>query len=293
MKRLFSYCVAAALLIVAALLCCACQEVPVKPSAVSVPTSGEQLVVRYVDVGQGDCSLISCGDHHLLIDGGDHSNSQKLYAILKNLGITQLDAVIATHSDADHIGGIPGALNYADAKACYCSVTQADTKTFQSLVKYVERARCSIQVPSVGDSFMLGGAAVTFLGPVPGMEGDNNNSLVVRIDYGQTSFLFMGDAEVEAEEVLMRSGVALGADVLKVAHHGSRSSSSASFLKCVSPKIAVVSVGENTYGHPTDEVLSRLERLGTQVLRTDQLGTIYVESDGANLVTSHVEYVDH
>ena len=293
MKRLLTYTVLAVATFAMALLCCACGPSTASSRPETTPAPDGKLVARFIDVGQGDAALISCGNHHLLIDGGDSGQSQKMYSILKSLGITQLDAVIATHSDADHIGGISGALNYAHTQACYCSTTQAEPKTFQSLVKNLKRGDCSIQVPSVGDSFMLGDAAVTFIGPLAGLEGDNNNSLVVRIDYGQTSYLFTGDAEVEAEDALLKVRADVQADVLKVAHHGSRSSSSLAFLKRVSPQIAVVSVGDNTYGHPTEDVLQRLESIGAQVLRTDQLGTIYVESDGVNLATSYSKMVDH
>lgn len=291
MKRLLTYTMFAFAVLATAVLCCACGSVSSQRPGAQV-VGDDKLIVRFIDVGQGDASLISCGDHHMLIDGGDSGQSQKMYSIMKNLGISQLDAIVATHSDADHIGGISGALNYASTQKCYCSVTQADTKTFQNMVKFVERSNCSITVPEAGDSFMLGEAVVTFVGPVVDLGSDNNNSLVVRIDFGQTSFLFMGDAETEAEDALLKAHADVQADALKVAHHGSRSSSSLAFLKRVAPQIAVVSVGDNTYGHPTDDVLSRLESIGAEVLRTDQLGTIFVESDGAALTTSYGKLVD-
>lgn len=241
------------------------------------------LTVRYIDVGQGDAAIVSCDGHHLLIDGGPSDQSSKIYTILKNLGITEFDVVIATHPDADHIGGISGALNTASTSRCYCSVTQADTKTFASMAKYLDSHGAKLQVPKAGDSFELGGARVTFVGPVKRLEGDNNNSLVVRLDYGSTSFLFMGDAEYDEESSLLSSNANLDATVLKVAHHGSSSSSSSSFLKCVSPAFVVVSVGANSYGHPTQQTLSRLEATGASILRTDQLSSIVVTSDGNKL----------
>lgn len=246
---------------------------------------GQDLIVRFIDVGQGDCALISCGDAHMLIDGGLPDASSKVYTILKNLGIDHLDCIIASHPDADHIGGISGALNFATCDVCYCSTTENDTATFDSMKRYLARQGKAITVPNLGDSFSLNGATITFIGPVTALEETNNNSLVCRIDYGETSFLFTGDAELEEELSLVNAQADLSADVLKVGHHGSASSSSSSFLQRVNPSYAVISVGaDNTYGHPTDVVLQRLANNQVNVMRTDEMGNIIIRSDGSNLI---------
>ena len=242
------------------------------------------LIVRFIDVGQGDCALISCDNMHLLIDGGPPEASSKIYAILKRLNISHLDYVIATHPDADHIGGISGALNYASCGVCYCSTATNDTQTFISMNRFLSQQNIPIRIPTPGDSFSLGNATVTFIGPTQELEEINNNSLVCRIDHGSNSFLFTGDAEVEEEMLMIESGANLEADVLKVAHHGSAYSSTMSFLQEVNPGYAVISVGSsNTYGHPTSVVLEELSQLGATVIRTDEVGNILFHSDGTVL----------
>lgn len=247
------------------------------------------LRVRFIDVGQGDCALISCDGKNLLIDGGPSSASSKVYTILQELGIAYLDGIIVTHPDADHCGGVAGALNYAKCGTFYCSTATYDTKTFNSVLKYL--GDTPVTVPRPNDSFSLGGAIVTFVGPIAKGNADaNNSSLVCRIDYGSTSFLFTGDAEAESENAMASAGEPLDADVLKVGHHGSASSSGSRFLSEVTPQYAIISAGKNSYGHPTSEALSRLASAGAEILRTDELGNIIAVSNGVDIeVTSTKE----
>lgn len=242
------------------------------------------LRVQFIDVGQGDCALLTCGDQSLLIDGGPREAAQKTYAILKDQGITHLDHVIATHPDEDHCGGMAGALHYATCGAFYCSVDHHDTETFNDVLASLQGA--PVIVPSVGDEFMLDAAKVRFVGPAERTQDSNNGSLVCRVDFGETSFLFTGDAEAESEAQMMASGENLDVDVLKVGHHGSGSSSSSAFLERVTPKFAVVSVGANGYGHPDGNALARLVDSGAQVTRTDENGTVTFESDGTDITMS-------
>ena len=241
----------------------------------------DKLVVRFIYVGKGDCALISCDGKALLIDGGPSSASSKLYAILKRLGITHLDYIIATHPDADHCGGIAGALNFADCGTFYCSVTKHDTKTFNSILKYL--GDTPVTIPSLGNTFSLGAAQVEFVGPVKRTSDTNDGSLVCKITLGNSSFLFTGDAEETSEFLMANSSVDIDADVLKVGHHGSNTSSSDLFLSKVTPKYAIISVGSNNYGHPSNETLQRLGNAGTEVLRTDELGTIIMTTDGNDI----------
>lgn len=243
--------------------------------------SDEKLTVRFIDVGQGDSALISCGGKNVLIDGGPSSASSKLYAILKDLKIDRLDYIIASHPDADHCGGIAGALNAAGCDVFFCSVDSYDTKTFNNILKYL--GDVPVTIPNTGDAIELGPAVLRFVNSSSRFFDSNNGSLVCRLDYGDVSFLFTGDAETESEAAMLDSGVSLDVDVLKVAHHGSNSSSSVAFLNAVDPDYAVISVGENSYGHPTQEVISRLCALDIEVLRTDELGTITFETDGRDL----------
>lgn len=244
--------------------------------------AADGLVVRFLDVGQGDSALVTFGGESLLIDGGPKNASQKLYAVLKDLDITHLDHVIATHPDEDHCGGLAGALEFATCGTFYCSVAEHDTDAFNDVAGRLHGT--SITVPSVGDSFALGQATVQFVGPVAPTDDTNNGSLVCKLTYGSTSFLFTGDAEAGSETQMVDSGADLHADVLKVAHHGSNTSSSTRFLNAVIPQYAVISVGaDNSYGHPANDTLVRLQAAGATILRTDELGTITFQSDGEEL----------
>ncbi len=243
--------------------------------------------VEYIDVGQGDAALVQCDGHYMLIDGGPSGASSILYSILRNKRISTLDVVIATHPDADHIGGISGALNYATAKTCYSPVTEHDTKQFKSLTKYLRRHGVSITVPQAGQKFSLGSAEVELIGPVSVCDDSNDSSIVARVTYGDTVFLFMGDAEDEEENAIYKAGYDLDCDVLKVAHHGSAYSTSDTFLKHADPDIAIISAGkDNTYGHPTKEVLDRLSKIKVDLYRTDLQGDITCTSDGKNITVS-------
>ena len=217
----------------------------------------------------------------MMIDGGKAKASSYIYSWLKKNQISHLDVMVATHTDADHIGGLSGALNYAKVGTAYCPVTSGTTKTFQSFVKYLKKQGKSITVPKAGDEFSLGSAQVRILGPTDPQAEGNNSSIVLKVTFGDTSFLFTGDAEWEEEQELLESGYDLESTVLKVGHHGSDTSTSYLFLRTVNPQYAVISVGaDNTYGHPTEAVLSRLRDADVKTYRTDLQGTITAVSDG-------------
>lgn len=247
-------------------------------------SSGEQkelLTVTFLDVGQGDAAVLQCGGQTMMIDGGKAKASSYIYSWLKKNQISYLDVMVATHTDADHIGGLSGALNYAKVGTAYCPVTSGTTKTFQSFVRYLKKQGKSITVPEAGDEFSLGGAQVRILGPKDPQAEGNNSSIVLKVTFGDTSFLFTGDAEREEEQELLESGYDLESTVLKVGHHGSDTSTSYLFLRTVNPQYAVISVGaDNTYGHPTEAVLSRLRDADVKTCRTDLQGTITAVSDG-------------
>ena len=242
------------------------------------------LTVTWLDVGQGDAAVIQCGGQSMLIDGGKPEKSSYIYAWLQQHGLSYLDVIVATHVDADHIGGLSGALNYASVGTAYCPETTGTTETFQSFVKYLAQRGKQITVPTAGETFALGGAQVQILGPLHRAEDSNDNSIVLKVSFGATSFLFTGDAERAEEQDLLNAGVNLQSTVLKVGHHGSDTSTSYSFLRAVAPQYAVISVGAgNSYGHPTEAVLSRLRDAGVTTFRTDMQGEITAVSDGQTI----------
>ena len=254
---------------------------PAKTVAYAERISPSHFQIDFIDVGQGDSALVQCDGHYMLVDGGNSKRSSLIYSYLKSRSVSYLDVIVATHPDSDHIGGLSGALNYADAGVALCSATKHDTRAFNSFVKYLNKRGKSITVPKAGDTFMLGSAVVTIVGPIAHFSESNNNSIVLRIEYGDTSFLLTGDAEYKEENSILDSGQVLQSTVLKVGHHGSEYSTGYRFLREVSPTYAVISCGkDNKYGHPTEAVLSKLRDADVKTYRTDLQGDIICISDG-------------
>ena len=218
---------------------------PAASAAAQQTPADETLTVRFLDVGQGDSILLACGDETMLIDGGPVEEGQFLVSRLNRLDVAKLTYVINTHPDEDHCGGLAAVLAKYPAEHVYSSVTEYTTKVFSNVVKYADEQGHPVEVPQTGDSWTLGSASVQVIGPVQTYSDPNNGSLVLRVDYGGTSFLFTGDMEQNAEADLMDSGANVRADVLKVGHHGSPTSSSEAFLEAVAPSIAVISVGKD------------------------------------------------
>ncbi len=250
------------------------------------------LEAHFLNVGQGDCAIVLCDGEAMVIDGGPKSASSLVYSYIRNtLDRTQIDYIVSTHPHIDHVGGLAAVLNAAQVDLLLTPVKEWESEAFKDMIKYAEEQGTVIDIPYQYDTLKLGGATVTILlcWPEAIQYGrTNDSSIVLRIDYGETSFLFTGDAEEWAEEMLLQDQVNLKADVLKVAHHGSPYTTSKQFLEAVSPKYAVISVGkDNKYGHPHADVLERLQEAGAIILRTDELGTIIIKSDGTTLTITN------
>ena len=275
----------ALLLILAILVLCGCLakvllDAPEEAPAPQV-TGGEKLTVHFLDVGQADCALLECGGEYMLIDGGNIGDGRMVIAYLQELGVEELKAVVCTHAHEDHVGGLPSVLAVYPVKQVFAPTKTYASKVFDDFLYYTDQQRLTVTIPSPGDEMTLGQAQVTVLGPLKSYAETNDTSIVMKVVFGETSFLFTGDMEVLAENDLLENGTDLKADVLKVGHHGSDTSTGYRFLYEVDPAYAVISVGEgNKYGHPTDITLSRLNDAVCTIFRTDHLGTVVAVSDG-------------
>ena len=246
------------------------------------PAAHADLRVHFIDVGQGDAVLVECDGAAMLVDAGPAEAGAVVNDYIRNTaGLTRLDCVIATHEHDDHLYGMPDALSGLKADTVYSSPAIPMTWWFGNILPRLRQDSLHLLRPVGGDSFLLGGASVTFLNTLNAAENPNDLSLVVRIDYGETSLLLTADIEGEAELNLLAGDLPLKADVLKVAHHGGNTSTCEAFLKAVDPRYAVISVGkDNKHGHPHAEPLSNLEKRNVLIYRTDQFGTVVGISDG-------------
>ena len=247
--------------------------------------AAEPFELHLLDVGQGQCVLIEAEDHYMLIDGGGRSSSSFDVSYLKQQGTDHFDLVAVSHYDEDHMSGVIGALSVFPADEILLPSYAGEGELYQSLSTAAVSNGAVILHPFAGEEFSLGGATVEVVGPVrTDYEWENDRSLAFRITYGDVSCLVCGDAEGTSEWDMINSGQDISANIYVVNHHGSRTSSTEPFLDAVSPSYALISCGkDNSYGHPTAEVLQRLQERGIQMFRTDLQGTVILYSDGYSI----------
>ena len=278
------------LIAIGAVLLCAASAVwnRYPPATWGEPPSTRErgvLTVRFLDVGQGDCALLTVDDTAVLVDAGPTETPTLARDLLEAYGITRLDGVIFSHPHADHIGGAPALLQAVSVDTVWMPEQTVSGAFYDQTMAAIAAQSICRKTPRAGDTFAVGALRFAVLGPLDtAAEDENDLSLCVRVDYGARSFLFCGDMTEKAEQTLLQLDTGLHADVLKVAHHGSGASSSREFLEAVSPQTAVVSCGRyNDYGHPHSSALTRLAAVGATVYRTDTQGTVTVTTDGDTL----------
>ncbi|GEQ18320.1 MULTISPECIES: ComEC/Rec2 family competence protein [Clostridium] len=249
------------------------------------------MYVHYINVDQGDAILIQVNNKNLLIDSGPKSHKKQLVKFLNDLNISKLDYVIATHPHEDHIGNMNTVLNSYKVQSFYAPKVYSYTKSFEQMIDSLKSNNLKINPIKRGcNTINLGFQTnVEVFSPINDTyDNENNYSPVIKISFGNNSFLFTGDAEKEIEDKLILLNDDLKADILKVSHHGSSSSTSDSFLNRVSPKYAVISVGKNNiYDHPNDTIISKLNTYNIDILRTDIQNNITLISDGTNISYKH------
>ncbi len=245
--------------------------------------------VRFVffDVGQGDASLIENGSGFCLIDCGPEASEERLCTALSAHGVTEISLLFLTHTDSDHSGGADRILRKFKVSTLYLPAAGSESTDISDIKRAARESGTDIRYVCAGDYFTLGNAEISVLSPFSVPSGDeNSDSLILRVSYGTTSALYMGDADTAAEKRLLEqySASFLLCDILKVGHHGSDTSSSESLLEAAKPRFAVISCGlANSYGHPHPLILHRLRSVGAEILSTDLYGETVLESDGLNV----------
>lgn len=266
------------------------QEEPIKERKTEDVIFADEntLNVYFIDVGQADSILLENKGHYMLIDAGNNEDGQKLVNYFNEQDIKEFDYVVGTHAHEDHIGGMDDIIKNFKIDNFYMPDAITTTKTFEDVLDALEETNVIFQTPKVNQTFNLQDTTITTLSVTADEKNLNDTSIVLKVKHGTNTFLFMGDASTKIEKNLLNKDIK--SDVLKVGHHGSRYSTSLEFLKKVSPEYAVISVGENnTYKHPHEEILKRLEEQNIQIYRTDKQGTILAKSNGSIITFSTIK----
>lgn len=254
-------------------------------------TAGHEMRVHFIDVGQGDSIFIeSPNGKTMLVDGGVKGAGQNVVSYLKELDVKKLDIVVATHPDADHIGGLIPVLNSIDIGQFYESGKVHTSQTFEEMLTLIDTKNIPYNVPKTGDNIAFDDDInVKVLNANENATDNNDASIVLKIAYGNVSFLLTADAGVSLEKEMMQDDVK--ATILKAGHHGSNTSSSAEFIQVVHPEVTILSYGEgNKYGHPHAEVVVRLQAIGSKIYATAEAGTVIVSTDGVNYDVNSKEW---
>jgi len=253
-------------------------EVVVEEATVS------DMEVHYIDVGQGDATLIKADEHYMLIDAGDNSKGTTVQFYLQKQGVEKLDYLILTHTDSDHIGGADVIISKFDVDTIFMGDFEKDNKTYEELMNALAYKGVEYSIPKVGSEYELGNASFTILAPNDTYREPNNCSIALVLKNGANTFLFTGDCEQEAEADILANGLDVDCDVYQVGHHGSAVASSQAFLDAITPNYGVISCMEgNAYGHPHAGTLNKLRAMGVQVFRTDEQGSVIAYSDGSEI----------
>lgn len=260
------------------------------------PISDENtgLTVHFIDVGQGDCTLIESKGHFALIDAGEYSERKKVISYLYKEGVEHLDFIISTHPHSDHCGSLSEVIRHFDTPMLISPNADSDSPSWEYVLDACDERGVQYETPEVFDTYKVGAATLTVLSPATDAvySNLNNYSVITRVEYGNSSFMLTGDAEALVEKELVRSGCDLSADVLKCGHHGSSSSTCEQFLQAVNPAAAVISCGKNNdYGHPHKEVKNILKDYNIPVYRTDLDGNIVATTDGEKIYISSGEEI--
>ncbi len=273
----------------------AASSAPESSAAPAPLPTGSGLEVHFIDVGNADAIFIACDGQYMLIDAGLKDTGDRVVGYLMERDIPQLDLVVSTHPDADHIGGMAQVLRTFPVDTFVMSTMEDEfvptTRAYENTIEALIRYDVPVAEAVAGDTYRIGGATVTILGPLRTYEDTNTQSVVCRLQYGKVRFLFTGDCTKQAEADMIAAGVDLDADFLKVAHHGSKSSSSQAFLNAVSPDYCMITCADdNDYGHPHEQVMRRLVALNIPIYRIDFHGTVVAASDGKTIsVTTEKE----
>ena len=255
--------------------------------------ASDTVTFHFIDVGQGDCTLILSEDASLLIDAGTAECGGEICRYLKNLGIDYIDLFIGTHPHEDHLGGASAVLSSVDVGAVFLNGEGSDSYYYERFVDTLLENRITPLIPEMDCIYEFGKIRLKFLSPVKDFGNTNDNSLVAKVTYGDISALFMGDAERSVEAELIKGGKNISCDILKAGHHGSRYASSLEFLTYADPDICVIQSGKgNSYGHPHSEAIERIEMSGAQILRNDKLSDVILSTDGKNIYNASGDKVD-
>ena len=257
---------------------------PVSEMILASDASVDKMEVHFIDVGQGDSTLITCGGSSMLIDAGDDSKGTAIQNYLQKQKVKKLDYLVLTHPDADHIGGAPVILTKFEIGKVFVSNYEKDNKTYLKLIQALDQKRLKSTTPKVDAQYALGSAKITILAPNKKYENPNDASIALIIENGNNKFLFSGDAGEAAEKDILDGKTDISANVYHAGHHGSRYSTSEDFFQAVDPDYAVISCAQgNSYGHPHAETLNTFRTNGVKVYRTDEDGTIIAVSDGKKI----------